>query len=99
MVYKHLLLLHHLQTNSSARKEPREERAKSTGDCQRTIPRPLERVRTRIQCGRRGGPRSTIAQLQTLSRLRRYRVGNCTFVTFKGQGNQHESPAELKPWS
>jgi|SRR5271166_1349697 len=36
---------------------------------------------------RRGGPYSSVGPWRGLSRLRRYRVGNCTFVTIQGQGN------------
>jgi hypothetical protein len=32
-------------------------------------------------------PRASVAPLRRLSRLRRYRVGNCTFVTLSGEGN------------
>src|SRR5271166_5693562 len=36
---------------------------------------------------RRGGPYSSVGPWRGLSRLRRYRVGNCTLVTIWGQGN------------
>src|SRR5271157_5538568 len=48
----------------------------------------LRRVRTRILSSRQGGPSSTVSQRHPLSRLRRYMVGNCTFVTSWRQGNQ-----------
>jgi hypothetical protein len=46
------------------------------------------RVGTDLPGSRRGGPFSKIPQRGVLSRLRRYRLGNCTFVTLSGQGNQ-----------
>ncbi len=47
-----------------------------------TPPRPETGVGTR-----RSGTYSSVGPRQGLSRLRRYRVGNCTFVTIRGQGN------------
>src|SRR5271165_513903 len=56
--------------------------------CQRTGHHALGRVRTRIPAVSEDGPVSSVTQRQPLSRLRRYRLGNCTFVTFGSQGNQ-----------
>jgi hypothetical protein len=41
-------------------------------------------------------PFASLALSAPLSRLRRYRSGNCTFVTFQGEGN-HSRPCVLRP--
>src|SRR5271166_3607094 len=51
-------------------------------------PPPWDEVRTRLPTGRRERPFPSITCSRALSRLRRYRVGNCTFVTSGRHGNQ-----------
>jgi hypothetical protein len=48
----------------------------------------LGRARTRLPADAWDGPISKVTQTGKLSRLRKYRVGNCTFVTFGREGNQ-----------
>ena len=56
--------------------------------CQRTPHRALGRVRTHLPADAGERPVFSVTRNWALSRLRRYRSGNCTFVTFWGQGNQ-----------
>src|SRR5271157_2515894 len=60
-------------------------------DCQRAIHHALGRVRTRLPVAAKDGSISKVVQSWGLSRLRKYRVGNCTFVTFGREGNQPRS--------
>src|SRR5271157_979377 len=52
----------------------------------------LGRLRTRVPAIAKSGPCSRLAEARGLSRLRKYRSGNCTFVTFQAEGNQRSRP-------
>src|SRR5208283_1413077 len=52
---------------------------------------PLRRVRTHLPAVAKGGPNSKVAQSCGLSRLPRYRSGNCTFVTSSRHSNRRAS--------
>jgi len=58
-------------------------------DCQRTLHCALGRVRnTCPQRSRRAAHSRRVTQRPALSRLRRYRFGNCTLVSSRRQGNR-----------
>ncbi len=66
-------------------------------DCQRTVHRARGRVRdTSPQRSRRAASAPKVTQDQTLSRSRRYRSGNCTFVTSRRQGNRQAWPGRAQ---
>jgi len=69
----------------------------SDSNCQRATYPALGRLRTRLPTPAGRGPVTTVAQGGCLSRLRRYRSGNCTFVTSGQQGNRRVRirPVEL----